>query len=87
MTFDTCEQFLDAVFRAAHAMGYARELGKDGWQIGLGGEVLHEGHLAEMYPDILEPGTDVSFLIGEIAPGRDGAHEPMREIIEKIQKG
>ncbi|MGR3984112.1 MAG: hypothetical protein OD817_02465 [Gammaproteobacteria bacterium] len=87
MSFDTCEQFLDAVFKAAHTLGYPRELGKDGWQIEFGEKGLHEGHLAELYPEVLEPGADVSSLINEVAPGRECVHKAMGEILEKVFRG
>lgn len=45
---------------------------------------LHEGHLTELYPAILEPDAHIPTLIEAIAPGRPCTHKPMREIVEGI---
>ena len=53
-------------------------------QIDFGYKKLHEGHLREMYPDILSPTVHIPSLIEKIAPGRPCTHKPMRKIIDSL---
>jgi len=67
--------------------GYPVEMSRNGRQIDYGHKKLREGHLAEVYPEILQPGAHIPSLINRVAPGRPCAHRPTREIIAAMARG
>ena len=82
----TQDQFIDAVIEEAQQAGYSIEIsGNNGRQIDFRNKKLHEGHLRDLYPDILADDGNVSAQIERIAPGRPCTHKPMKEIIAKIK--
>lgn len=78
-------QFIDSVVETADRLGYKMKINRDGLrQIDFGHKKLHEGHLAQLYPEILQPGAHIPSLIESVAPGRSCVHRPMREIVEVL---
>jgi len=81
------DQFIDEVIRVARDRGYTIGANKRSGeaQIDFGDKRLRAGHLAKLWPKILEPKTDVAALIESVAPGLRCTHEPMREIVEQLR--
>lgn len=79
-------EFIDALLAEAQRQGYEIEESRNnGRQIIFEHEKkLHEGHLRELFPNILDQGANISALIDSVAPGRPCSHKPMREIIASI---
>jgi len=76
---------VDMIIDEARKRGYTIEDSRNGRQIIFEHEKkLHEGHLAELCPDIFRPDAHIPTLINKVAPGRHCAHKPMREIVESI---
>ena len=75
---------VDMIIHGARKKGYTIEDSENGRQINFGHKKLHEGHLAELCPDIFRPDAHIPTLINKVAPGRPCAHKPMREIVESI---
>ena len=80
-------EYVKEVLRAARRKGYRIETNaRNGLeQIDFGNKKLHAGHLADLYPDILEGEANIPSLIDKAAPGRPCAHKPMRKIIELLR--
>lgn len=77
--------FVDEVVRVARSMGYPIEINREGKrQIDFGHKKLHEGHLRQLYPEILLRDASVSRLIDKVAPGRPCAHRPMKLILHQL---
>jgi hypothetical protein len=72
--------------KLAAADGYPVARNRDGYlQIDFGHKKLHEAHLQQLYPDILDPRSRVSELIDRVAPGRPCTHWPMKAIIARLR--
>ena len=79
------EQFINSVVKIASEHGHGVETNKFGLrQIDFVHKKLHEGHLAKLYPEILQSDARIAVLIDRVAPGRTCAHKPMRKIIAEI---
>ena len=79
------DEFVDSVIQIARQMGYSVERGRQGLrQVDFGHKKLHEDHMRNLYPDILQPAANVAKLIDQVAPDRPCTHRPMRQIIAKI---
>jgi hypothetical protein len=79
--------FVNHVFRIAKEHGHPLERTRQDWrQIDFGHKKLHEDHIRQLYPDILQPGASIPRLIESVAPGRPCTHKPMREIIAQLRK-
>lgn len=82
------ELFIVKVIECARNQGFVIEINRDGLlQIDFGNKKLHQKHLNELFPDILNPKVSISNLIEQVAPGRPCSHKPMKEIISIISKG
>ena len=83
----TKQEFISRVVTQAKTLGYKIETNRNGQrQIDFGIKKLHEGHLAALYPGILEENANISRLIDLVAPGRPCSHKPMKTIIASITK-
>jgi hypothetical protein len=81
----TKPEYLNRVFQIARSNGYPMEINRQGLrQIDFGHKKLHEGHMDQLYPQILAPRAHIPSLIERVAPGRPCTHKPMRLIIEKL---
>jgi len=80
--------FIEDVFRIARSRGHTIEISRRNnlRQIDFGIKKLHEGHIKELYPDVLFKNAKIGDLIESVAPGRPCSHKPFREIIEQIHK-
>lgn len=80
-------QFIEEVLRVARDRGYTIDANKRSGepQIDFGDKRLRAGHLAKLWPKILQPKTDIPALIESVAPGMRCTHEPMREIVEQLR--
>jgi len=83
------QQYIDAVFEIAQRHDHRIEINRDGlrqivFTNNKGNKKLHEGHLAQLYPAILQPGANIPSLINAVASGRTCVHVGMREIIKEI---
>jgi hypothetical protein len=81
----TQDEFVDAIVETARSHGYSIENSRHGRQIDFGYKKLHEGHLRQLYPDILTEGANIPSLIDATAPGRPCSHKPMREIVATVK--
>jgi len=81
----TQDEFVDAIISTARSQGYSIENSRHGRQIDFGYKKLHEGHLSQLYPDILVEGAHIPTLIKAIAPGRPCSHKPMRKIVLAVK--
>ncbi len=80
---DKKNKFVDAIILIARQKGYIIEINRSGLrQIDFGNKKLHEGHLRDLYPDILNRDINLRSLIEKVAPGRGCSVLPMREIME-----
>jgi hypothetical protein len=78
-------EYIQKVVGTARSMGYRIETNRNNQlQIDFGSKKLHEGHLRDLYPEILKANADISNLIDRVAPGRPCAHRPMKEIMSAI---
>ena len=79
------ELFIIKVLECACNQGFVIETNHDGFlQIDFGNKKLHQKHLNELFPNILNSDVIISKLIERIAPGRPCTHKPMRDIINII---
>jgi hypothetical protein len=85
-------EFVDAVMRLACQRGLSIEMNRAGERTIVfnkrSKKKLHEGHIRELYPEILRRGAtvgDVRALIESVAPGRPCTHKGMREIAWSIR--
>ncbi len=81
------QEFIYQVIRKARANGFKVETNRnDQEQIDFGNKKLHSGHLARLFPKILNRDANVAKLIDEVAPGRPCTHKPMREIVAQLSQ-
>ena len=80
-------EYIQDVIHIARKRGYKIESNaRNGLeQIDFGNKKLHAGHLAQLYPAILEPAANSPTLIDSVAPGRPCSHRPMQEIMEELR--
>jgi hypothetical protein len=79
------EAFVDQVLQTAKELGYPVERNRQGLrQVDFGHKRLHEDHIGQLYPDILQSSANIARLIDRVAPGRPCAHKPMREIMTQV---
>jgi hypothetical protein len=86
--------FVDQTLRIAKELGHLIERNKDGLrQIGFrktgrakAYKTLHEGHLRDLYPALLQQAADFYVEIERVAPGRPGTVVPMRDIVAQLPK-
>ncbi len=62
----TQDEFVDAIVATARAQGYSIENSRYGRQIDFGHKKLHEGHLRQLYPDILAEGAHVAVILAHL---------------------
>ena len=81
------DEFVEDVVCNARSLGYRIETNRMGLiQIGFGHKKLHEGHLRTIFPQIFQPGANISQLIEDVAPGRPCSHRPMKEILARMSE-
>jgi hypothetical protein len=77
--------FVTAILQVARSHGYRVEVNRYGLrQIDFGHKRLHEGHLRQLYPEIVGENARISALIDSVAPGRPCSHLPMKRIIAQL---
>ena len=80
------QNYIEMVLTTAEKQGYPVKMNRAGLrQIDFGHKQLHEEHLKNLYPQILEPNAHIPSAIEAVAPGRPCTHRPMREIINAIR--
>ncbi len=80
------KSFIESVFMIAKEHGYKVETNRDGLrQVNFGNKKLHEKHLADMWPDIVNPGADLPLIIEKVAPGSQCTHRPMEKIVAQLK--
>jgi hypothetical protein len=81
----TAEAFVARVLEIAKELNFPLETNRNGLrQIDFGHKKLHENHLRQLFPSILEPNAYISKLVENVAPGRPCTHKPLRETIARI---